>query len=74
MVPSNNSFPREGRCLLFAKYSLSPRDCGGCRTIAWCTYYDHFGSVEFAGLEMARWEQECRRRVALASRITKYTG
>jgi len=67
-LPHNDEFEREGRCLLFAKYSPSPRDCGGCRTIAWCKYYDHAGVRAFERLEIARWEEECRRRVALALR------
>lgn len=68
MLPHNNTFPRSGRCLLFVKYSRTPRDCHACRTIAWCKHYDHAGMREFHGMEEARWELECRRRVALALR------
>ena len=67
-LPSNDEFRRAGRCLLFAKYSRSPRDCRACRTIAWCKHYDRAGMWEFERLEMTRWETECRRRVALALR------
>ena len=36
----NADFPREGRCLVFRKYSTAARDCRGCRTIANCSHYD----------------------------------
>jgi hypothetical protein len=44
-VRPNADFPREGRCLVFAKYSTAARDCRGCRTIQWCPHYDRKGQT-----------------------------
>jgi hypothetical protein len=38
-ITNNADFPREGRCLVFRKYSTAARDCRGCRTIANCPDY-----------------------------------
>jgi hypothetical protein len=73
LAPHNDTFARPGRCLLFVQYSRSPRDCGACRTIAWCKYYDHAGMREFEEREMVRWATECRRRAALALRVSRAT-
>jgi hypothetical protein len=51
-------FAREGRCLAFATYSHSLRDCHTCRTIAWCEFYDHAGVREPDRLALARWEDD----------------
>ena len=66
MIPHNATFAREGRCLVFAEYSQSLRDCRGCRTIAWCRYYDRPGArdADRPGardadrLALARWEDD----------------
>ena len=58
MLPHNATFAREGRCLLFAEYSQSLRDCRGCRTIAWCRYYDRADLREPDRLALARWEDD----------------
>jgi len=57
-TPHNATFVREGRCLLFAEYSQSLRECRGCRTIAWCPYYDRAGVREAERLALARWEDD----------------
>ena len=69
MLTSSDSFPRRGRCLLFSSYSLTPRDCGACRTIALCPYYDAAGVGEIIRLDIARWDKECQRRAALSLRV-----
>jgi hypothetical protein len=53
--PPNPTFPRQSRCLLFAAFSQSLSDCRGCRTIAWCPYYDRTGAREPDRLALARW-------------------
>jgi hypothetical protein len=58
LVRHNAEFAREGRCLLFADYSRSLRDCHACRTIAWCNYYDHLGVRQPDRLALARWEDD----------------
>ena len=57
-ITNNAVFVREGRCLLFALYSQSLRDCTGCRTIAWCPYYDRTGVREAQRLALACWEDD----------------
>jgi len=57
-VRPNDAFARDARCLLFAGYSQSHRDCQGCRTIAWCKYYDHFGTRLLDRLAFERWEDD----------------
>jgi hypothetical protein len=57
-VRDNEMFARDGRCLLFASYSQSLRDCQGCRIISWCKYYDHAGLREYDRLLLAKWEDE----------------
>ena len=57
-IRRNAAFVREGRCLLFAEFSQSLRDCLGCRTIAWCQYYDRAGVREAERLALARWEDD----------------
>ncbi|MBZ5726739.1 MAG: hypothetical protein LAP87_17300 [Acidobacteriia bacterium] len=57
-VRANPAFPREGRCLLFAPYSHSLRDCGACRTIVWCQYYDHSGVRQHDRLALDRWDDD----------------
>ncbi len=57
-IGRNDAFVREGRCLLFAEYSQSLRDCRGCRTIAWCRYYDRAGVRAVERLALARWEDD----------------
>ncbi len=54
----NSVIVREGRCLLFAEYSQSLRDCLGCRTIAWCRYYDRTGVREPERMALAQWEDD----------------
>jgi len=58
MVRHNATFSREGRCLLFACYSPSLRDCHACRTIAWCKYYDHSGVRDHDRLALVRWDDD----------------
>jgi len=58
MIPHNATFVREGRCLLFAEYALSLRDCRGCRTIVWCRHYDRAGARDADRLALARWEDD----------------
>jgi len=58
MIPHNATFARQGRCLLFAECSPSLQDCRGCRTIAWCRYYDRAGLREPERLALARWEDD----------------
>lgn len=60
LVRHNETFAREGRCLLFASYSQSLRNCHACRTIAWCKYYDHdhSGARQHDRLALARWEDD----------------
>jgi hypothetical protein len=72
MVLDNDTFPRQGRCLLFAEYSATAKDCHACRSIAWCKYYDHAGVGEILRLDITRWEENCRQRVALALRYRMY--
>ena len=55
---TNAEFVREGRCLLFAEYSQSLRDCTACRAIARCRYYDRAGAREPERLAVARWEDD----------------
>ena len=55
---ANSIFPREGRCLLFAEFSQTLRDCRGCRTITWCRYYDRHGSRAPERMALARWEDD----------------
>jgi len=58
-MPTHNAgFVRGGRCLLFAEFSQSLRDCRGCRTIAWCRFYDRTGVREPERLAFARWEDD----------------
>ena len=57
-IAHNATFVREGRCLLFAAYSESLRDCRGCRTIAWCPHYDRSGVRHAELLALARWEDD----------------
>jgi len=57
-VRHNDMFAREGRCLLFARHSPSPRDCHACRTIAWCEFYDRSGLRQADRLAHARWEDD----------------
>jgi hypothetical protein len=57
-IARNDAFVREGRCLLFAEFSQSLRDCRGCRTIAWCRYYDRAGVRAVERLALARWEDD----------------
>ena len=54
----NDAFARDSRCLLFATYSHSLRDCRACRTIAWCKYYDDLGVRQPDLLALERWEDE----------------
>jgi hypothetical protein len=58
LVRNNATFSREGRCLLFARYSQTLRDCHACRTIAWCKYYDHFGVRDHDRLALAHWDDD----------------
>jgi len=58
MIPHNATFVRQGRCLLFAESSQSLLDCRGCRTIAFCRYYDRAGLREPERLALARWEDD----------------
>src|SRR5580693_5914141 len=58
VIFNNAAFVREGRCLLFADFSQSLRDCLGCRTIAWCRYYDRAGVREAERLALTRWEDD----------------
>ena len=58
LVRHNAMFARESRCLLFAGYSPSLRNCGACRTIAWCPYYDHLGVRQPDCLALARWDDD----------------
>jgi hypothetical protein len=58
MIRHNATFARESRCLLFAEYSQSLRDCTGCRSIAWCPYYDRSAVREPEQLALARWEDD----------------
>jgi hypothetical protein len=58
VVCHNAVFPRDGRCLLFAAWSPSLRNCHACRTIAWCKYYDHSGERQHDRLAVARWEDD----------------
>jgi hypothetical protein len=57
-VPSNSSFTKAGRCLLFAEYSKSSRDCYACRTIYWCKFYDRLGLRVAVPMDLARWEDD----------------
>ena len=57
-VVNNAGFVREGRCLVFAEYSQSLRDCRGCRTIARCPFYDRAGVRAEERLARARWEDD----------------
>jgi len=57
-VRDNSTYAREGRCLLFASYSRSLRDCDACRTIAWCQYYDSSGIRQFDQVSLARWADD----------------
>jgi hypothetical protein len=57
-IRHNATFVRVGRCLLFAEYSQSLRDCRGCRTIAWCRYYDRAGVRDIERMALARWEDD----------------
>ncbi|MGA2574546.1 MAG: hypothetical protein ABSH24_00810 [Bryobacteraceae bacterium] len=54
----NSAFVREGRCLLFAEYSQSLRDCTACRTIAFCGDYDRAGVRDAERLAVTRWEDD----------------
>ena len=56
--PSNLRFPRDGRCLLFARHSVTLRDCRACRTIAWCPHYDAAALRQPDRLALDRWETE----------------
>ena len=58
LVRHNETFAKEGRCLLFASYSQLPRHCHACRTIAWCKYYDHLGVRQHDRLALERWEND----------------
>ncbi len=58
----NVSFPREGRCLLFADYSETLRDCHACQTIAWCKYYDHTELRLQDRLALAMWDDDGGQR------------
>ncbi|MGA2134777.1 MAG: hypothetical protein ABSH50_21035 [Bryobacteraceae bacterium] len=58
LTPSNAVFVREGRCLRFAAFSQSLRDCTGCRTIARCNFYDWAGVRDRGQLDLARWEDD----------------
>ena len=57
-IPYNAAFVREGRCLLFAEFSQSLRDCLACRTIAWCGSYDRASVRQAERLALARWEDD----------------
>jgi len=57
-IRPNTTFVREGRCLLFAQYSQSLRDCTGCRTITWCRFYDRASVREAERLALTRWEDD----------------
>ena len=57
-LPHNAIFAREGRCLRFAEFSLSLRDCTGCRTIAWCNFYDRADLRKLDREGLARWEDD----------------
>ena len=57
-VSQNATFAREGRCLLFASYSQSLRNCHACRTIAWCKYYDRSDVRQHDRLALARWDDD----------------
>jgi hypothetical protein len=63
MLRHNDTFARQGRCLLFAEYSQSLRDCRACRTIAWCRYYDRTAVRAPERLALARWEDDGGRPV-----------
>lgn len=58
MPAQNSAFTPEGRCLAFAEYSQSLRDCRGCRTIFWCPYYDRTGIRAAERLALAGWEDD----------------
>ncbi len=58
IIRHNATFVREGRCLLLAESSQSLLDCSGCRTIAWCPYYDLAGVREPERLALAHWEDD----------------
>jgi hypothetical protein len=34
------------------------RDCTGCRTIAWCNYYDRAGVRALEQCALCRWEDD----------------
>ena len=57
-VRHNAMYPRESRCLLYVSFSLAPRDCHACRTIAYCKYYDHVGLRDHDRLALAAWEDD----------------
>jgi hypothetical protein len=58
ILKTNAQFTRQGMCLLEAQRSQSLIDCTGCRTIAFCVYYDRDGARDLERFGIERWETD----------------